>query len=147
MLADPLTKAMDADKLLQFLDCNEWDLEQPVESILKKRAKRLGKRKMFETYEDVNMEKLTKFQDIPASAPCTWDNVVRRCTSDLITGDVIDDDHKITTRTEEFKFRELPRAPRKIRTVWYYKPEADPEDQENVDPEEDYSFLSLGRLD
>ncbi len=45
MLADPLTKAMEADKLLEALDTNFWDLRQPIESVLKKRAKQLSRRK------------------------------------------------------------------------------------------------------
>jgi hypothetical protein len=45
MLADPLTKSMEADKLNEALDVNRWSFEQPVESVLKKRAKQLARRK------------------------------------------------------------------------------------------------------
>mgnify|MGYP001342969120 CR=1 FL=1 len=36
MLADPMTKNMEADKLIEFLSTNWWDTSQPIESVLKK---------------------------------------------------------------------------------------------------------------
>ena len=45
MLADPLTKAMDAAKLMAALDSNWWSIVQPHESIVKKRAKQLARSK------------------------------------------------------------------------------------------------------
>ena len=45
MLADPLTKAMDATKLMSALDTNTWSIVQPHESIIKKRAKQLARSK------------------------------------------------------------------------------------------------------
>ena len=42
---DPLTKVMDPVKLLAALDSNTWSLKQPIESIIKKRAKQLQRRK------------------------------------------------------------------------------------------------------
>ena len=45
MIADPLTKAMEPDKLMAALDSNHWDIEQPIESVIKKRAKQLARRK------------------------------------------------------------------------------------------------------
>jgi len=136
MLADPLTKSMDADKLNQFLISNTWDLSQPVESVQKKRAKQLAKRKKLTTYEHV--DKSAKFfKDIPANAPCTWQTVVRRVTSDLVSGDVIDDDHKITQRDDSYKFRELPKGPRKIRTIWYFD-----ENHEDTASDENQGFHS-----
>ena len=50
MMTDPLTKVMDAAKLLQVLDTNERDLTQPIESIQKKRLKQIQRRKT--TIED-----------------------------------------------------------------------------------------------
>ena len=45
MLADPLTKAMDASKLMAALDDNYWSCMQPHESIIKKRAKQIARAK------------------------------------------------------------------------------------------------------
>ena len=45
MICDPLTKVMEPVKLTQALDSNEWDLTQPIESLLKKRAKQVQRRK------------------------------------------------------------------------------------------------------
>ena len=45
MIADPLTKAMDPSKMQTALDSNFWDLSQPIESVIKKRAKQLSRRK------------------------------------------------------------------------------------------------------
>ena len=45
MIADPLTKVMDPIKLQTALDTNEWSLVQPLESLAKKRAKQLQRRK------------------------------------------------------------------------------------------------------
>ena len=45
MLADPLTKSMEADKMNEAIDENRWSFKQPVESVLKKRAKQLARRK------------------------------------------------------------------------------------------------------
>ena len=45
MIADPLTKVMDPIKLLDALDSYKWSLKQPIESIIKKRAKQLQRRK------------------------------------------------------------------------------------------------------
>ena len=45
MLADPLTKVMEPWKLDEALESNYWSVKQPIESILKKRAKQLQRRK------------------------------------------------------------------------------------------------------
>ena len=45
MVADPLTKVMEPVKLVHVLETNELDVEQPLDSVLKKRAKQLQKRK------------------------------------------------------------------------------------------------------
>ena len=45
MLADPLTKVMEPWKLNEAIDTNYWSLKQPIESIVKKRAKQLQRRK------------------------------------------------------------------------------------------------------
>ena len=39
MLADPLTKAMTGEKLIEAMRTNKWDLSQPIESLAKKRIK------------------------------------------------------------------------------------------------------------
>ena len=39
MLADPLTKVMEPWKLDEALNTNYWSLKQPINSIMKKRAK------------------------------------------------------------------------------------------------------------
>ena len=44
MLADPLTKVMEPWKLDEALETNYWSLKQPIESILKKKAKQLQRR-------------------------------------------------------------------------------------------------------
>ena len=46
MIADPFTKAMEPDKLVAALDSNLWDIEQPIESVIKKKAKQLARRKL-----------------------------------------------------------------------------------------------------
>ena len=45
MLADPLTKQMEANKLIEALDSNTWNARQPIESVIKKRAKQLARSK------------------------------------------------------------------------------------------------------
>ena len=52
MLADPLTKSMDPDKLRVALKTNHWDLNAPVESVIKKRAKQLQRSKSTEAKQD-----------------------------------------------------------------------------------------------
>ena len=39
MLADPLTKAMTGEKLIEAMRTNKWNLSQPIESLAKKRIK------------------------------------------------------------------------------------------------------------
>ena len=53
MLCDPLTKAMSAHKMCIALDTNTWDIRQPVDSILKKRLKQIGRRKTPVDNEDI----------------------------------------------------------------------------------------------
>ena len=45
MLADPLTKVMEPWKLDEALETNYWSLKQPIDSIMKKRAKQIQRRK------------------------------------------------------------------------------------------------------
>jgi len=52
MLADPLTKSMDPDKLRVALKDNHWDFTAPVESVIKKRAKQLQRSKSTEAKQD-----------------------------------------------------------------------------------------------
>ena len=44
MIADPMTKVMELTKLGEVLRTKTFDLEQPLESVVKKRAKRLQRR-------------------------------------------------------------------------------------------------------
>ena len=39
MLADALTKQMSPEKLVAAIDTNSWSLEQPIESLVRKRDK------------------------------------------------------------------------------------------------------------
>ena len=45
MVADPLTKVMEPTKLVHVMETNELDVKQPIDSIVKKRAKQLQRRK------------------------------------------------------------------------------------------------------
>jgi hypothetical protein len=45
MLADPLTKPMDASKMLHAMKTNYWDMKQPIESLRKKREKQRQRHK------------------------------------------------------------------------------------------------------
>ena len=86
------------------------------------------------TYDLANHE-ATHYEELPLTAPCDFSQVSRRCTADLQTGDVIDDDHKIQSRLDSFRTREVPGGPRKIRTTWYYTDP--PEDAVKPDPQDD----------
>eukprot|EP00439_Symbiodinium_sp_Y106_P017340 s506_g2.t1 len=44
MIADPLTKVMESTNLVEVLKTNTLDVEQPLESVVKKRAKQLQRR-------------------------------------------------------------------------------------------------------
>ena len=66
MLADPLTKAMEADKLMTALRTNSWDLTQPIESVIKKKAKQLARRKTKpegENSDNVQLEQSEKLEE------------------------------------------------------------------------------------
>ena len=57
MLADPLTKVMEPVKLLEALESNFWDTQQPLESVLKKKAKQLARRKTVDpSPEEISRE-------------------------------------------------------------------------------------------
>ena len=45
MIVDPMTKVMDPVKLLTAMETNVLDVEQPLDSIIKKRAKQLQRRR------------------------------------------------------------------------------------------------------
>ena len=45
MVADPLTKVMESTKLVECLTTNKLNIEQPIDSVIKKRAKQLQRRK------------------------------------------------------------------------------------------------------
>ena len=121
MIADPLTKSMEADKLQAVLDTNIWDISQPIESVAKKRAKQLGRRKRQETITRVDYGVKT-FQMLPEDATIDWSEVQRRTTLDALTGDELESDFKIQSRTQKYLVRELPHGPRDIRTEFYYTP-------------------------
>ena len=54
MLADPLTKVMEPDKLVAAMQTGYWDIEQPIESVMKKRAKQAARsRKKLQDADDV----------------------------------------------------------------------------------------------
>ena len=118
MVADPLTKTMEPVKLVEMLDTNAWDISQPIEAVLKKRAKQAARRKAQDTWERVDYA-ATNFQGIDVGGP-SWQSVTRRVTKDVRTGDVIDDEYKLTKHDKKFLFRELPGAPRDISIVFYY---------------------------
>ena len=44
MVCDPLTKRMEGAKLTNVIDSNYWDLRQPHEALMKKRAKQAQRR-------------------------------------------------------------------------------------------------------
>ena len=52
MLADPMTKVMEPVKLLEALETNYWDTSQPIDSVIKKKAKQLARRKTVDPIED-----------------------------------------------------------------------------------------------
>ena len=54
MIADPLTKVMDPQKLLEALDSNYWSIKQPLEAVIKKKAKQLARRKSSPEENDIN---------------------------------------------------------------------------------------------
>ena len=56
MLADPLTKRMDAKKLWEALDSNFWDMKQPIESLRKKKLKQEQRRKTEQFTEEEKKE-------------------------------------------------------------------------------------------
>jgi len=62
MLADPLTKKMDAKKMWDALDSNYWDMKQPIESLRKKRLKQKQRRKTTQFTEDEKREMKSKWQ-------------------------------------------------------------------------------------
>ena len=53
MLADCLTKLMDATKLLESLDSNYWSCKQPIESLMKKRVKQKQRRSAKTSKQEV----------------------------------------------------------------------------------------------
>ena len=62
MLADPLTKKMDAKKMWDALDSNYWDMKQPIESLRKKRLKQEQRRKTTQFTEEEKYEMKSKWQ-------------------------------------------------------------------------------------
>jgi len=62
MLADPLTKKMDAKKMWDALDSNFWDMKQPIESLRKKRLKQEQRRKATQFTDDEKKEMKIQWQ-------------------------------------------------------------------------------------
>ena len=122
MLADPMTKSMEADKLVEFLATNQWDTSQPIESVMKKQAKQNARRKAMATEERID-HGTARFKLPKDNGPLSLIQIVRRVTKDLSTGAVIDDDHKVQTRDTKYLTREVPNAPRDVRTIFYYPKE------------------------
>ena len=56
MLAGPLTKQMEASKLVEAMDSNTWNIRQPIESVIKQRAKQLARSKNPELAPEVATE-------------------------------------------------------------------------------------------
>ena len=52
MIADPMTKVMEPTKLVEVLKTNMLDVEQPLESVVKKRAKQLQRRSTKKEEDD-----------------------------------------------------------------------------------------------
>ena len=132
MVADPLTKAMEPNKLLELLETNQWSTEQPIESVQKKRAKQNARRKMMSTYEVIT-HNATHYEDISTTADVDTSSITRRVTKDLRSGAVIDDDYKYGERDDAYRLRPLPQMA-DIRTVFYYPdkpPDAAPEVSED----------------
>ena len=113
MLADPLTKKMEATKLWEALDSNYWDMKQPIESLRKKRLKQEQRRKTaaFTEEEKKNMKSEWTSQSkivftgkfltaLPGGPP--WKDVTWREIVDIDTGIVLEDKPKeaITKRDE-----------------------------------------------
>ena len=60
MIADPMTKIMEPDKLVAVMKTGYWNIEQPIESVLKKRAKQLARRK---TKDDLAEHPVEEYDD------------------------------------------------------------------------------------
>ena len=60
LIVDPLTKRMDPEKLVRAMMEGTWNLAQPIEILMKKRAKQLQRRK---TVPDVNGEIITDIDE------------------------------------------------------------------------------------
>ena len=56
MIADPLTKVTEPVKLVEALETNVLDIEQPIDSVVKKRAKQLQRRKGDHDADTLNHE-------------------------------------------------------------------------------------------
>ena len=105
MLADPLTKRMDAKKLWEALDSNFWDMKQPIESLRKKKLKQEQRRKTEQFTEEEKKEMksgwrrlsrnvftnkfLTQFMGGPPRDAVVWREI-----TDLDVGIVLEDKPK-----------------------------------------------------
>ena len=119
MLADPLTKKMEATKLWEALDSNFWDMKQPIESLRKKRMKQEQRRKT-ERFTDEEKQAMkdewtaytryvltNKYMTSFGKGGPSWDDVVWREIVDADTGIVLEDKPKeIITKRDLHKVLE-----------------------------------------
>ena len=55
MIADPLTKAMDAEKLIYVMTSAYYNIKQPIASLAKKRQKQIQRSKTLKAQEQLDM--------------------------------------------------------------------------------------------
>ena len=107
MLADPLTKKMDAKKLWEAIDSNYWDMKQPIESLRRKKIKQVQRRKT-DLYTDerkremkagwtahVRRMKTDRYvTTLGIDGGPSWDDVVWREIFDVEAGMILEDKPK-----------------------------------------------------
>ena len=72
-------------------------------------------------------EKAEVFRTVLKGGP-DWNSVTRRVTYDLYTKEVIDDEENPHEHENRYLYREIPGAPRDIRTIFHFiQPESEPE--------------------
>ena len=98
MLADPLTKKMEAITRWEALSSNYWDMKQPVESLRKKRLKQEQRRKTERFTEEEKQAMKKEWQchsrNVFMNSGTPWSEVTWREVVDLDTGIVLEDKPK-----------------------------------------------------